>query len=310
MLIPTKKFVSDNEIVELFILGGIKHSARNRVLFRIYYIAISRYKPKIILGITLPPILCLAAHLNGVKTFEFQHGIGFKEEFDFQTVLQCSPDLLLMWHETYTATALELGRASLTIGFPIERNQLKVSQRPIPLELENSRVLITLSYSVYNSVDQFGYVHQQVADSIIQLNSIVEKITLRLHPAIEVDLEMIPWRRFSYRVIKNSLLALFPEVNIEFSSEKPLADSLQENDIHISYKSSSIFEAAVLGVPTVLLAQNEKELLLPPEVEGFNLLRYSDAENLLPTVKKLLSSPRNRILNELNPSIISLLLYS
>ena len=309
LLFPLKNPVPEKELKDLFLLGRIKYSKRNRAIFRIYCVAISRYKPKVILGIALPPILCLAASLNSVKTVEFQHGIGYREEFDFQTVPQCSPDLMLMWHDVYSNAAREFGRGSLTVGFPLAHQSPGRCTRQIGIPLAGAGVLFTLSYLVQNSSDRFGYVHNEITEAIELLIRSVKKITLRLHPAIEADLELIPWRKFKYAEITETLKAKFPGVIIEFSSMKPLAQSLLENDLHISYKSSSIFEAAILGVPSILLSQDDKKLLLPMDVSTNELIRYSSVGNLVSDSQAMLHRPGKRIANTAYPKVISDLIY-
>jgi hypothetical protein len=309
ILFPMNLPVSRKALLVLFQSGKIKTSIRNIAIFKIYCVAIKRNNPEIILGIALPPILCLAANLYGVKTAEFQHGVGYKEEFDFQTGHEFSPDLMLMWHEIYTEVSRGYGRKSITVGFPVNEQNLPQLFNPNISSLEEAQVLFTLSYLVLDSSDEYGYVHKEIATAISEFLKVAKRVTLRLHPAIEADLELIPWRRFSYREIKNSFMRNFPGAEIEFSSSRPLAMSLRESHLHVSFKSSAIFEAAIFGVPSILMSRDRLPLLLPTEVASSELVCYSDADSIISRSQELLPNSKSGISNVIYPSVISDLLY-
>lgn len=306
---PVKIKSSRKSRRKIFIDGELKFSFRNRLIYRIYFSVLSKYQPKMILGIGLPPLACLAASHLGIRTAEFQHGIGFKEEFDIQGHELFVPNLFLMWHDVYSQAVLGFGQSAITIGYPHNQSLYKKNSILTPERISNAHLIFSASYLVNDSVDRFGFVHRVIQDAINILRPLVSEITLRLHPAIEAELGMIPWRKFHYDEVKNTLQNQFAGINVEFSSEYPLMQSLARHDLHISYNSSVIFEAGILGIPSILLSSNFPKLLVPDEMAIKNLIYYSSIEELPTCVSKMLLNAGVGISNHLQSSVIQRLMY-
>ena len=306
---PVKIKSNRKSLRKLFMDGELEFSYRNRIAYRIYFSVLSKYQPKMILGIGLPPLACLAASHLGIRTAEFQHGIGFREEFDIQRRELFAPNLFLMWHDVYSQAVLGYGQSATTIGYPHNPSLYKKNGISTSKRISNANLIFSASYLVNDSADQFGFIHKVIQDAINILKPLVSEITLRLHPAIEADLGMIPWRKFQYEEIKSTLLNQFPGINLEFSSEYPLMHSLARHDLHISYNSSVIFEAGILGIPSILLTSNFPKLLVPDEMSTKNLVCYSSIEELPTYVPKMLLNAEVGISNHLQSSVIQRLIY-
>jgi hypothetical protein len=110
--------------------------------------------------------------------------------------------------------------------------------------------------------------------------------------------------------IIETLTKQFPGVSIDFPSERSLMQSLQTNDLHISYNSSSIFEASIAGVPTILLSKEKLRQLLPEEVENNRLVCYAGLPELKRVAEGMLLAPKSRINNRVYSSVIADLLYT
>ena len=257
----------------------IERTRMNRIIVETYHQFLDRNPVKLILGIGLNSTLVLVAREHGIKTIEFQHGVGFQDEYIDFGKSPSLPDGIFVWDKHFCESS---GNGSVTkaIGYPKDFSSL--SDRMAAKELlPKKRFLVSLSYGDVESVDPGGVMNRQVYECISRLVANNYQVTLRPHPAsltgIEVSLQdRIYYRKFLPWFKDDELLS---KTSLDMSNS--LFDALLNNDFHLTFASSVVLEAAYLGVPSFLVCKPEQIPFFPKEIFKLGMTIFTTPGTIL-----------------------------
>lgn len=227
---------------------------------------LDRSNPAVIAGISLQPGLCQAARERGVPTLEIQHGLMGQSWALYLNTLPTAgrPTHLLTWDRVYNDVAEAAGMIGVSIGYP----PLAESQGTDPGALGPSSapdagtgsddigisghadptVLVTLQYNFRDSMDPFGMVSTDVGAAIAALRSSRPDIRLafRLHP--------IWWQRGGVQEAVAWLRSTYPGCSVSIPRNTPILSDIQATSAVLTHHSSTVFEAAMLGIPSFVVS--------------------------------------------------------
>lgn len=244
--------------------------ASKKIFFRtlFYKIVYSIVRPKCIVAIGSSPAMCFAGKNFKVKVAEILHGMGITPlpwDWDKRGIEEL-PDCVLCFDDVSCNTfklvhdihVMRIAhpfvdyfrRVSSSSAFPDEWRP-----RMIPVNFEKE-ILITLSWgyaqdsstiSEFDNILSNGLYFSEIIDVISATqNHIFWRF--RLHP-VHLRNEKYSW---VIREVDN-LASKYPNVEWNSSSNLPLLSVLSTCKGHISMLSTSTYEAALFGVPSLLL---------------------------------------------------------
>lgn len=217
--------------------------------------AIEEFNPRFILTIGATQELMTICHLLEINVIEVMHGIIDEEEITriWGDPSMRKPNLILTWHDYYTAMVEKLNIRAISLGYPSMAHERVKNQ-----DLKQIRILVSLGYGETQSEDPSGTLSKSLFNQIKLLESKNTKFVFRIHPVIaskaKMNKELISWLDQTFE---------YPEIHSpRFTT---LFKSLESTDIHLTKYSSTYFEAALLGIPTIFTDDLFK-LFLPKEV--------------------------------------------
>jgi hypothetical protein len=210
-------------------------------------------KPNIIFSIGATQELLSVCKALDVKVFEVMHGIFNEGDIpvDWLNPTGFKPDLFLSWHDFYTQMLKARDVNALTVGHPNTNLKPETKIR----NKDSLNILVTLSNNIENTVDSTRTFDRELYKQIKLIYSLKDSIKFRIHPVslrkpIQFIDDLTKW-----------LLNEFPLATTESPLVVNLADSLSKVDLHLSKDSSTYFEAALIGIPSILSADLEKWLI-------------------------------------------------
>jgi hypothetical protein len=223
--------------------------------------ALKEINGSLIISIGASQELLSAAHSLDIKVVEIMHGIIERSQAlnDWGSEKHEKPDLVMTWDDHYTRILLSAKINSVTLGYP-----QKITPRSNERSSSEIRILVTLGHSDHDSKDPYGALNEKLVNQILQIMSGNVKIIFRIHPVISSDAKQ------NKRLIK-WLNKEFSNPEIHHPQKISLFESLEYVDVHLSKYSSSFFEAALYGIPTVFT----------DDVTGLNLPRVILESNLV-----------------------------
>lgn len=230
-------------------------------------------RPKYVIGIQPHAALCRACHEQGVFVFDMQHGYigpkhpGYGEAFQIGRDRQEMVDCILCWDEESAASIRDWtsrkGIEVRVIGNPwinkfvMRRDGDKVirffeSQRAAGRrDSERPRILVSLQWGLDDPAiapDQALFDNEfmpvELEKAIGNTHGKYDWI-LRPHPVQYLNPEVIA------RLMTNVQGRFGSDVRV--SENEPLPFVLSDVDLHITYSSGVVIEAAHFGVPSALL---------------------------------------------------------
>jgi hypothetical protein len=245
---------------------------KNKICVQIYYEFLRRNDFRIIAGVALKPELCVVTSFLKLPTYEFQHGAATAEELEVFGRFTTSPNFLFVWDEHYSK-----GRPNenslINIGYPKDfRNQ---KRRNIHLdETRPLSILVSMSYGDLNSVDTTGLLNKSLCDPIEMVLARGHEVRLRFHPAVFTGLEIsrrdaqlvtrfLDWKA-KHVILRQAVM----------DQHNNLCDSLENSDLHFSFASSTIIEAAYCGVTSILFCSEIEAPNIPPLLYSSGLVRH------------------------------------
>lgn len=223
---------------------------------RLYAILLWRVRPKLVMvADTGDYALLIACARRGIRFIELQHGIFDAAHADAipEWVQGSSAELLLpdslacygpFWTEHLSRTRLAAPRA-VAVG-----SDLIDTARRLPREASApGRVRIIVTSQGLDSERLARWLADMLDAAPIDLAA---ALTIKLHPS------------YDDRSGEFAQLQTKPNVRIVSGSESPnLWEILARSDLHLSISSASHFDAAALGVPSVVIPLAGHERVLP-----------------------------------------------
>ncbi len=232
----------------------LKRSLFNKVAIQTYNNFLEAYPTPLILGIGLTPGLCLVAKYRGITTVEIQHGSYNKMELTQIGLSSDSPDLAFVW-DRFFQEDMANAENLIVIGYPKDFNGTYFRDLKQGFNSSN-RVLVSLSYDDLNSIDPAGVINVELFNAVLQLLNLGYKITFKPHPAALAGLEISLHDRKYHRKFK-PWFKLNPHMQtITLNEESSVFELLINHDFHLTYSSSTVLEAAYLGIPSFLLCKS------------------------------------------------------
>ena len=231
---------------------------------------LDKAEPKIVVGIQPDEYLCRAGKKKGIPVYDLQHGViadehpWYGENYRISTPIEDLPDGFLCWDEQSVATiakwagkkdirVIKIGNPWFLRFFQDDPNDNLVSEAIAQRKkLRGARPTILVSL-------QWGMLQQEVSSNGILVDAlekvIIETIDqynwiLRLHP-VQLRSEE---RKTVLKYLTGTFGAEKAQEWLE-SSQDALPLVLHQADLHITYNSTVVIEAAWMGVRSALLDQ-------------------------------------------------------
>lgn len=265
------------EIVERALLGRkIAAKKKSQRRFHLFRGLLTKIRPKLIFATQAAPEFCTAAHDLGIAVIEPMHGMNLSSS---DRILQATirgidtnalPDAYLAFDDRTRDTLIEL----------IGERGIAVYRMPHPwhVECQNPDSILSgaRNSSILNDADkrikilvslQWGYAGERKSLSNIIPNGV-------LHPSVEqaiADNPRVLWllrlhpvqlrgRGYEpHRQVIQSLSEKYDNVDWEDATVLPLPTILANVQGHITMSSGTCGEAAIFGVPSLLLCPTLKE---------------------------------------------------
>jgi hypothetical protein len=204
-----------------------------------------------------------------IKVIEVMHGVLYREEIlkEWGSSIKLKPSLFFTWHDYYTQILLEFGVNAKTLGYP--KINLAIPQKKYRSKM---RILITLGYSHFDFRNPMAVLDEKLFLQLKRLECPETELIFRVHPVVSGD------RRLRKRVI-HLLNENFENSKIHLPWEKTLFDSFMAVDFHITSNSSSYFEAALFGIPTVF-TEDINSLQIPSDFYSGNFVIQGGSLNV------------------------------
>ncbi|MBW6392003.1 hypothetical protein [Billgrantia antri] len=239
---------------------------------------IERSAPDKIIAIQPDKFLCLAARECGVKIVDFQHGVindlhpWYGEKFRKDTSAKDLPEEFMVWDHDSKATIMKWankkGASVLVVGHPwVERFQnvrendsivrRAIKKIPSPLSAK-PKILISLQWGLekYLPEEDYDGVMHRVFKDLLKKYSNQYYFYLRLHPVQLHGFYNIKILR-ELNLMKSQLGA--EAFEWEQASFCALPALLTAVDVHLTFSSTVVQEAALFGVRSCIIDQHIKE---------------------------------------------------
>lgn len=237
-------------------------------------------KPDVIIGIGLPQELLDESNIRGIQSIEIQHGI-----IDASTILRywpsAKPTKFLCWDEHTVRLAKEEGLNAVNVGHPIslpdteEVPPAKTIQGSISGDHEY--FCVALSWGLPNSEDPFGTLHPDLVQLVDNLVSLGYVPLFRVHPVIGA-------RPLTSFLLKRWIEARWPKCPFHNPRLWSVRQSASACSFLVSHQSSTAYEFAVLGKPSIILDTDHLEsirLALGSGARGMETLVFKGYEEFV-----------------------------
>jgi len=241
--------------------------AKSRALSEGWDSLIQLTNSRAIVGIGIPQELIRLAKLKGLPCIEFQHGL-----FDRKGVEKYWPKYfpthMFCWDEFSAQEIRSFGIEALVVGHPIAFYAESLSYiESVKLSLGKSEDLfcIALSYGERGGLGPSKSITDEVIAAINEALGEGFEPIFRLHP-------VVARRRFKRLLLQTWLKRIWKDARIDDPLRVSLADSASRSEFLLTSKSSSAFEFALLGKPSVVLdqsrARNIQESIIQSGIEN------------------------------------------
>nr|WP_320161323.1 hypothetical protein [uncultured Methanoregula sp.] len=257
------------------LLGLLKGGNIKREWIESHYVdlwcqILKKATPLCIIGIQPDEYLCTAGKLLSIPVYDLQHGaiandhLWYGEANRTSTPIEKLPDGFLCWDDQSAATiarwAHKKGIRILKVGNPWflrfaepkDDDQL-VSEANVQIKKFNSNlpcILVTLQWELKKFFPDHlsnGIMSDSLEKAILETRDTYNWI-IRLHPIQLIGME----RDVVFKYLSSTFDPETANVWIK-SSEIPLPVMLKKVDLHITDSSSTVIEAAWMGIPSGIL---------------------------------------------------------
>lgn len=257
--------ISKEEIAELCCYFAYKASYFEREYEKI----LKRTQPKIIIETVSYSLsnmaLNTAAHRNGLKVIELQHGhISSEHEgYHFSVVhdrkIETLPDEFYIFSDYYRNMIKMPNVKLVTIGYPFFEDNLNKYKERIDSSISHNNILF-ISYN---------YIGKRMASIAIELSKEIENnnldwnIIFKLHPS-----ECDGWEEL-YPELKG-----IDKIHVAGDHNTSIYDYLAISKYAVGLNSTAIYEALGFGVNLIIYDDNWREYI----VDGLELVKYGYAQ--------------------------------
>lgn len=233
---------------------------------------LDKAKPKVVIGIQPNEYLCRAGKIKEIPVYDLQHGVinddhrWYGAKYRISTPIDALPDGFLCWNAQAVATiakwgdnkgirAIKLGNPWFLRFIQEDPEDLLVSEAVAKWEIyDNTRpyILVSLQWGMRNfhpDISSNGVLVDALERVILDTTDMYNWI-LRLHPVQIMGEE----RKTALRYLTDTFGEEQTHRWLKYS-QIPLPIVLRQADIHITYDSTVVTEAAWMGVRSALLNQ-------------------------------------------------------
>ena len=207
-----------------------------------YQELVVKTKSKTVLAIGASEALVRACKSVGIPCVEIQHGIFNTDSLRSYWPGGEHPDMLLTWDRHSEEIANEISIATLTMGYSAT---ILNSGRPSIERPRGPHVCVSLGYWESASEDKWGCFPPSIANSIDLLIRKRVPVIIRIHPRIAAQ-------PLQVRLLKGWIHRRFESVRVDDPRIVPLRQSIADSFMNLAFGSSTWFEFAYSGMPTVL----------------------------------------------------------
>lgn len=252
---------------------------------------IRRTQARAIMGIGILPELAQVALMNQIPTVEVQHGILGSSTLNlyWPEPIRASggaPRAIATWDKSYAELASRIGYASVAVGGtlnlvpsdPTKRHSRWGSSAATPEhEVPRRRLLVVCQWGYANGDgEKHGVLKRDVIDTVGKFIGEFgsELVLVRLHPHTAA-------RQNAERVAA-WIHSQLPGVQVSNPRSRSLTDDLRESRLILGGPSATVFEAASMGVSSLVLGSFARDELPPNLVKAglVTQVRVLDYEEL------------------------------
>lgn len=225
--------------------------AKSRALSEGWNSLIQSTNSRAIVGIGIPQELIRLAKLKGLPCIEFQHGL-----FDRKGVEKYWPEFtpshMFCWDEFSAQEIRSFGIEALVVGHPITfctESLSNIESTKLSIGKSGDLFCIALSYGERDGLGPSKSITDEVIAAINEARGEGFEPIFRLHPVVSRH-------RFKRLLLQTWLKRNWKEARIDDPLRVSIADSASRSQFLLTSQSSSAFEFALLGKPSVVLDQS------------------------------------------------------
>jgi hypothetical protein len=253
-------------------------SIASKLIFISMFTFVWKVKPKVVVTIGASSNLAIVCDTLGVKLIELMHGAFSKsilptywiESNNKKFRKKPKPSLFFSWDSEYNEYIEAAGVRSVAIGYPVPVRILQEG----PDNLKRENVLVSLTWGLVDSQDPFGVLAPDVWEIITKIHLDGRLIRFRLHPVSCIDVK-------GKRRIVDWLSKNFQNTEIHDPYKFTLNQSLEGTQLQITDGSSTFFEAALLGIPTVMTYRLNSPIVPKEMLESGLVIKMGPGEEFL-----------------------------
>lgn len=254
-------------ILSLFCVIGSKSAFRLHLEVQIYSKLLRKLKPEIVFSIQPPSALCIATKKQGIVLIETMHGtnISLSDKIFLAHMEQPEsvlPDTIISFDDVSQNTLevlckdrnIEAVRSCDPWLHLLRRKQLSEAKENVIQLNSDKNILVTLQWGYDGERDSLssiipnGILHPALEDALVTPPKQGVRYLLRMHP---IQLNGVGYKH--HRCYIEDLCKRHAHLEFEKASSDALPKLMDESCGHITMSSSSVGEASVAEVPTLLL---------------------------------------------------------
>lgn len=258
-----------------------------------------RIQPSALVGINLSDDLCSEARQRQIPAVEVQHsliGPWFAQRLSTRAP-ESRPTHMLTWDSVYETVVEPFGVKALSVGYPL------LPTRETRPAWGSPSILVALQYHLVDSIDPYGIMSRDLYSCLRVLERHVTsaRFLFRLHPTFEqlrASASAIRW-----------LTRAFRGAHVSRSRHHYVLDDVRAADLVVTHHSSVPFEAALFGVPSIVVSQGFRlapsggeawtgqalsessgyHMLVSPALEATGVIREADPGRIASVTEELLA---------------------
>ncbi|GIZ51305.1 hypothetical protein [Noviherbaspirillum aridicola] len=276
--------------------GAARAALRQELEIRLYRDLLQRVAPEMVVSIQPPPALCLAAKQLGIKVAEAMHGtnISLSDKVFCAHMAQpvgVLPDIILSFDDVSQKTVSSLCSGREILAFKTRdpwlhllRRRQATERQEQPARRDGKTILVTLQWGYDGERDSLsniipnGILHPALESVFATTAGSGLRFQLRMHP---IQVNAAGYRH--HRRYIEALCERHPHLEWQHATSAPLPLLLDEASGHITMCSSSVGEALVAGVPSLLLCPTLHDgganFGLFRELESSGLVRFGTLDS-------------------------------
>jgi hypothetical protein len=261
----------------------ISRSLKNKICTQIYYDYLRESNFKVIAGIALPPELCVVASHLDLPTYEFQHGSSLTDELDSIGRYLTAPKFLFVWDSHYSKGRPN-EKSLIHIGYP-KRFQQRTDLSNQLAGTSRLKILVSMSYGELESADPSGFLNEVLYRSIHAVLDDGHEVYLRFHPAVFTGLEI---SLNDSKLIRDFLRWKQDQIclqNVNIDQRSNLFESLANVDLHFTFASSTVIEAAYSGVASFLFCNVASAPNLPAALFESGIVQFACESSVISQIR-------------------------